>query len=279
MSTSPYHLNKKHVRRHFERAATSYAEHARLQQIVATHLLERFDYIRITPERILDLGCGSGQISLPLQARYPQALLCALDIAFPMVKATWQNATKSARNSISMLCADAEALPITGASVDLVVSNLMLQWCNDPGLVFAEVKRVLRPGGLFVFTTFGPDTLQELRSCWNCIDEGSHVNAFYDMHDIGDMLLHQGFTDPVLDADRFVMSYSELRDLLLELKGIGATNVTAGRARGLTGKNKFTKLTELYETLRSDGVLPATYEVIHGQAWVASTSISVEFGI
>jgi malonyl-CoA O-methyltransferase len=165
-------------------------------------------------------------------------------------------------------CGDAEALPLASASVDLIVSNLTLQWCRPP-VVFAEFRRVLRPGGLLVFTSFGPDTLMELREAWRAADgaAGAHVHEFVDMHDLGDQLLHAGFADPVLDVERVVLTYAEVRGVLRDLKQIGAHNAAQTRARGLTAKGRFARFEQAYETLRRDGVIPATYEVVYGLAW------------
>jgi malonyl-CoA O-methyltransferase len=170
------------------------------------------------------------------------------------------------------VCADAAALPLGTASVDLVFSNLMLQWCNDPDAVFRECRRVLKPGGLLTFTTFGPDTLVELRRAWAAADDGhTHVNRFIDMHDLGDALVRSGLVEPVMDVERYTLSYATVRDLMRDLKAIGAHNANAGRPRGLTGKGALERMAAEYETHRREGRLPATYEVVFGQAWAPVT--------
>ena len=151
-------------------------------------------------------------------------------------------------------------------SIDLALSNLALQWC-DPERVAKEAARVLTPKGLFMFTTFGPDTLKELRAAFKAIDDAPHVNIFPDMHDIGDILVHAGFADPVMDQEIITLTYTDLKPLLRELKGIGAHNVLPGRATGLMGKQRWQRMVDAYETLRKDGRLPATYEVVYGHAW------------
>jgi len=148
-----------------------------------------------------------------------------------------------------------------------VFSNLMLQWCQDPDAVFGECRRVLKPGGLLTFTTFGPDTLVELRRAWAAADSRTHVNRFIDMHDLGDALVRSGLAEPVMDVERFTLTYAEVRDLMRDLKDIGAHNANAGRPRGLTGKGTLARMTAAYEAFRKDGRLPATYEVVYGQAW------------
>ena len=145
----------------------------------------------------------------------------------------------------------------------------MLPWCEDLDAVFAEIARVLRPQGLFTFTTFGPDTLGELRAAWREADDATHVHPFTDMHDIGDGLIRAGLSEPVLDVSRFTLTYPDVHGLMRDLKAIGSQNATSDRPRGLTGRGRMRAVEEAYETFRSEGVLPATHEVVFGQAWGA----------
>ncbi len=264
-------LDKRRVRRNFDCAASRYDQYAVLQQEISRRLVERFDYIRLSPQRILDVGCGTGDLSGRLMKRYPQAQVVGMDFSLQMArvfrrKIPW---TRKLRKNVYTVCADAEQLVFAGQRFDLVVSSLTLQWCNHIDRVFAEVKRVLRPGGLFMFTTFGPDSLKELRSCWSKVDDATHVSAFYDMHDLGDALARSGFADPVMDVEHLVMTYPDLKKLVTDLRMIGATNATRGRRRGLTGKNKWRELQHCYEVYRRQGLLPASYEVVFGHAWCA----------
>jgi malonyl-CoA O-methyltransferase len=165
------------------------------------------------------------------------------------------------------VCADVRQLPFSDASVDIAVSNLMLQWCDDLDAAFREVRRVLKPDGLFAFTTFGPDTLRELRAAWAAVDGYSHVNTFIDMHDIGDALVRAGLTEPVLDVERVTLTYKDVLSLMRDLKVIGAHNVTAGRPRGLTGRGALRRVEAAYEPARRSGLIPATYEVVYAAAW------------
>jgi malonyl-CoA O-methyltransferase len=165
------------------------------------------------------------------------------------------------------VCADVRRLPFADGSVDIAVSNVMLQWCDDLDTAFAEVRRVLKPDGFFSFTTFGPDTLHELRAAWAAADDHSHVNTFIDMHDIGDALVRAGLTEPVLDVERVTLTYPDVLSLMRDLKTIGAHNVTAGRARGLTGRARLRRMEAAYESARRDNLIPATYEVVYGAAW------------
>ncbi len=267
------------VRRSFDHAAATYDDHAFLQREIADRLFERLDYIRLAPKRVLELGCGTGYASRKLQARFPNVPLIALDIAPTMCAyAQRQTPTRSllsrlfgTRMGPSFLCADAQQLPLGNESVDFIVSNLTLQWC-DVEQVASEAARTLSPSGLLMFTTFGPDTLKELRSAFRAVDDKPHVNTFVDMHDVGDMLVAAGFADPVMDQETITITYTDLKTLLRELKGIGAHNVLPGREAGLMGKQRWQRLVTAYDAFRRDGKIPATYEVVYGHAWKPEVS-------
>jgi malonyl-CoA O-methyltransferase len=180
---------------------------------------------------------------------------------------SWLQRMGVGRQRTASVCADVERLPLKSSSVDLIWSNVTLQWAADLPNTLKELRRVLRPGGLLMFSTFGPDTLRELRAAFAAADGRSHVNRFIDMHDIGDMLMHARMADPVMDMEQITMTYGTVRDLMRDLKAIGAHNVTAGRPRGLVGRRSLAAVEQRYEALRRDGVLPATYEVVYGHAW------------
>jgi malonyl-CoA O-methyltransferase len=258
-------LDARHVRHAFGRAAESYEAHAVLQAEVAARLVERLDGVALQPARVLDAGSGPGVGGAALRQRYPQAEIIALDIALPMLRAAARHAGQPP--AFARVCADVQALPLADASIDLVYSNLCLQWCDDPGLALAEFARVLRPGGLLLFTTFGPATLYELRTAFAAADAEPHVSRFVDMHDIGDALLTTGFRDPVLERDDFTLTYADAFTLMRELRAIGATNADAKRQRTLTGKAHLQRVVAAYETFRRDGLLPASYEVVYAQAY------------
>jgi malonyl-CoA O-methyltransferase len=260
-----FQIERREVRRAFGRAARDYDAAAELQRQVRGELLERLDLVRIEPRAILDLGTGTGHAALALKRRYPASQVVALDLAESMLHEARRRQTLLRR--FRRVCADAAALPFRSASVDIVFSNLMLQWCNDPDRVFAECQRVLVPGGLLTFATFGPDTLVELRRAWAAADTHVHVSRFLDMHDLGDALVRAGFAAPVMDVERHKLAYGEVRELMRGLKAIGAHNASAGRPRGLTGKGALARMTAAYEGFRRDGRLPATYEVVFGHAW------------
>jgi malonyl-CoA O-methyltransferase len=262
-------IERREVRRAFGRAASDYDAAAELQQRVRGELLERLDLVRIEPAAVLDLGTGTGHAALGLKRRYPKAQVVALDLAESMLHEAGRRQTLLRR--FRRVCADAACLPFRSGSFDIVFSNLMLQWCNEPDRVFAECRRVLRPGGLLSFATFGPDTLIELRRAWAAVDDHVHVSRFIDMHDLGDALVRAGLAEPVMDVERHVLEYVEVRELMRELKAIGAHNASVGRSRGLTGKGALARMIAAYETFRRDGRLPATYEVVFGHAWAPVT--------
>lgn len=265
-----YEVDRRAMRRAFSQASGAYDRVAVLQAEVRDRLLERLDFIKLEPQVVLDLGCGTGQASRALRARYPRAQIIAMDLAIGMLQqARAQQSFWSGlmRRDFARLCGDAYRLPFKDASIDLIYSNLMLQWCDPPDAVFAEIRRVLKPHGALLFTSFGPDTLKELRTAWASVDDYTHVNRFIDMHDIGDALVRAGLAEPVLDVERMTLTYGEAISLMRELKAIGAHNVTAGRRHALTGSRALKRMSVAYETFRRDGVLPASYEVVYGQAW------------
>lgn len=263
-----YHLDKAKVRKSFERAANTYDAAAVLQREVANRLLERLDYIRLQPNRVLDLGCGTGNITSAMLKQYPKAHIVALDLAFNMLNKTQQKEKGWFRKKPSCVCADAEQLPFKNDSMDLVISSLMLQWSNDLVPVFNGFQRVIGPNGLLMFTTFGPDTLKEIRQSWAEVDNTPHTSQFTDMHDIGDALLQAGFSDPVVDMEMITMTYDSVRDVMKDIKNIGATNAAHGRGKGLMGKQRLADFEAAYERFKTEeGLYPATWEVIYGHAW------------
>jgi malonyl-CoA O-methyltransferase len=265
-----HRIDRLAARRSFSAASSDYDRVAVLQAEVRSRLLERLDIVKLTPAVVLDLGCGTGPASRALQQRYPQAQIIAMDAAFGMLQYSAQQRSVLQRmfsKDVSRVCADAFCLPLKTASVDVVFSNLMLQWCDPPDAVFAELRRVLKPEGVLLFSSFGPDTLRELRQAWAAVDDHTHVNRFIDMHDLGDAMLRAGLAEPVLDVERFTLTYADVMTLMRELKAIGAHNVTAGRRHGLTGRTALKQMIAAYEAQRREGSLPASYEVVYGQAW------------
>lgn len=265
LPTAPFDLDRDEVRRAFERAAAQYDVFAALQREVGERLLARLDLVRLAPGRIVDLGAGTGYCARKLEQRYRDAAILLLDLAPAMLREARKR--RRWRSRQHYLCMDAAQLALPGAAVDLVFSNLTLQWCPDLPAVFAECRRVLRPTGLLMFSTLGPDTLRELRAAWAEVDQQPRVNAFLDMHDVGDALIEAGFSSPVLDREHLTLTYDDAFKLMRELKGIGAHNSHLDRRRGMLGRTQLKRMLEAYERFRSAGKLPATYEVVYGHAW------------
>ncbi len=251
------------VRRAFSRAAPRYSRMANLQGEVEAELLEQLELepAGFAPDVVLDVGSGPGIASAALRRRFPAARVLALDQALAMLREVRRNARWWRRPS--PLAADARALPLRESSVDLIFSSLCLQWLGELPPVFDEWRRVLRPGGVVLASTFGRDTLMELRDAFALADPGSpHVNAFDDIARIGDALVAAGFCDPVLQREIRVAEYSQVMTLMRELRNLGAGNAMSHRRRGLTGKQMLRDMTAAYEPLRREGFLPATWEII-----------------
>jgi malonyl-CoA O-methyltransferase len=277
----PGAVDKREVVRAFGRAAAHYDAHAVLQREIVARLAERLALFKFVPSRIVDVGCGTGHGLPYLQQAFPGAALMALDIALPMLHASRQKQAplslldklrKRVRYDtappMNFLCADMEHLPLKTSSQSMLWSSLALQWADDTEACLREWHRVLGPGGLLMFATLGPDTLKELRQAFSQIDGGEHVSRFTDLHDIGDMLVHAGFQNPVMEMEMLTLTYAELKSLMQDLKGIGAHNAASARPRGMMGKQAWKKLQAAYEGFRREGRLPASYEVIYGHAWV-----------
>ena len=251
------------IARNFSRAANTYDSVAILQQEIGQRLLDRLDFIKIQPEVILDLGGGTGFFSRALQQKFPNATLYNLDIAEGMLQIA-----NTANALTKKVCGDVESLPFKSESVDFIFSNCTFQWFLDPVRALLEIQRVLKPDGLLLFSTFGPDTLKELRESYQALDSGIHVNHFLDMHDIGDLLLHTQFIDPVMDMENLTLTYQTCQELLKDLKETGANTVNGRSVQGLKSACHLQKLQGAYECYRnSDGLLPATFEVVYGHAF------------
>jgi len=239
------------ARRRFERAARSYAGASRLESEIGSRMLERLDYVKLDPRRILDAGSGPPQRALA--KRYRSSQVIALDFSLGMLR--------SARSWFPFLnrdlriCGDLERLPVGGATVDLVWSNMALHWVADPAAALREFERVLAPQGLLMFSTLGPDTLRELRRA-----APGRVHEFLDMHDLGDLLVAAGFSAPVMDMEMLTLVYAAGDGLLRDLRSSGQTNARADRPRGLAGKG-------FAASLRGAVAANATFEVVYGHAW------------
>ena len=258
-------FDRRLLRARFGAAARRYDEVAVLQREVESRLLESALALQPAPARIVDVGCGPGRALALLRRRYRQAQVLGVDLALPMLRL----ARKAGGfwRSMPVACADAAALPLPDASVDLLFSSLCLQWLDDVPAALDEFRRVLRPGGRLLLATFGPDTLLELREAWAAAGRHAQVSQFPGIAQLGDLLMTQGYRDPVLDRDVFTLSYERVDDLVAELRAIGANNARADRPRGLAGRGAWQTFREHYGQWRdAEGRLPATYEVLYVQA-------------
>lgn len=242
------------ARRRFARAAPSYPRASRLETEVGVRLLERLDYVKINPRRILDAGSGPAREARSLARRYRGARVIAVDFALPMLPRPGRMERWLGRG-VMPVCADFRRLPLASESVQLVWCNLALHWTSDPLEVFREFERVLVPEGLLLFSTLGPDTLKELRAAAGA----ARVHEFIDMHDVGDMLIAAGFSAPVIDMEVLAIEYSAGARLLDDLRASGQTNARADRRRGLTGRR-------FLEQFRA-APLRSTFEVVYGHGW------------
>jgi malonyl-CoA O-methyltransferase len=274
MSAPAPFVDSRQVRRNFARAAAGYDAVAVLQREVASRMLERLDYVNIEPQRVLDLGCGTGASLTALGERYPKSQVLGADASEAMLRAgrgqraglRWLLPFLRGNKAV-LVAADASALPFKADSLGLVWSNLMLHWLDDPQPAFRELRRILDVGGLLMFSTLGPDTLKELRASF--ADGYAHTQRFADMHDYGDMLLGCGFADPVMDMEVLTMTYSSVDELFRDLRQSGAGCAMHGRRRGLMGRSTWLAARAAYAKLADDGRLPATFEVVYGHAWKA----------
>ena len=259
---TPGRVDARLARRRFDRAAASYAQATRLEAEIGARMLDRLDYVKLAPRRILDAGSGPPQRILG--KRYPRADVIALDYSFGMLRAgsSWLDFFRKK----TAICADFARLPLASGAVDLTWSNMALHWAADPAAALREFHRVLATEGLLMFSTLGPDTLAELRAAAGA----ARVHAFADMHDLGDMLVAAGFAEPVMDMERVTMVYESGDALLGDLRASGQTCALGGGARGLAGRRFRAALGERLDAQRRDGKLSVSYEVVYGHAWKAA---------
>lgn len=255
------------VRRAFGRAAATYTQAAALQREVESRLLEQLGYLddRV-PARVLDLGSGPGSAAAALKAKWGRKSdVVAMDLALPMLREA--RAKSRFWRPIHAVQGDAQALPFADGAFDLVFSSLCLQWVADLPKALGELRRVMREGGLLVFSTFGPDTLVELREAYAQAGLEPPLSPFAAIQQVGDALVAQGFRNPVIERDTYTLTYPDTTALMRELKAIGATDARHDRPRGLSGRGRHRAVASSYEALRRDGVLPSTWEVVTAMAW------------
>ena len=274
MTAEPFRLDVRQVRRAFERAAREGQDAAVLQREVEHRMLDRLDYIRVRPARVLDAGCGTGRGLALLGRRFPGSELVGVDFAIAALRLAVRADSLVARARRFLaggarlpVCADFLSLPLRAGCVDMIWSNLALAWAVEPLSALREFQRVLSVGGVLMFSTYGPDTLKEMRAALAAGSRARHVHSFVDMHDLGDMLVASGFVEPVMDMERLTLTYADVAALARDLKASGQTCAARDRRRGLTGRDAWRRFLDAYERDRTQGKLPATVEVVYGHAW------------
>ena len=274
----PSLLDQRQVRRGFDRAAAGFDAAAALPGEVRARLLGSLDYLDDTvPAVVLDLGSGTGHAAAAMKKRWPKSQVLALDLSLSMLRQSRRQA--GWWRPFTRLCADARALPLADGSVDLVFANLSLAWMEDLPAVFAGLRRVLRPGGLLLCSSFGPETLGELQAAFTGEHEPPQPIPLLPIAGFGDAMVAAGFRDPVLDRDLFTLTWPNLRALLRELRATGMGNALARRRRGLTGRGRFAAASAACEALRDEqGRLPSTWEVIYAHAWAPAPGAPIREG-
>ena len=260
MDPDPGAIDARRVRRRADRAARTYLEAARLEAEVGARMLERLDYVRLQPARVLDAGSGPPQRLLG--RRYPSAQVLAVDSSLQMLRAMRRRWPLLGPAAPARVCADLRRLPLAPGAVQLAWSNMALHWVPDPVSALRELQRVLAPEGLLMFSTLGPDTLRELREA-----QAGRVHAFVDMHDWGDMLVEAGFSAPVMDMERLTLVYRDGDSILSDLRRSGQTHAQGRGPAGLRGGRFRAALGARLEALRRGDGIPVTFEVIYGHAW------------
>lgn len=286
-------IDRRAVAQHFSRAAQSYDAAAVLQKEVASRLAERWPLVKMQPQQVMDLGAGTGFLSHQVRQYYADAQLYVVDLSEAMLQQSraklcpepswWQKLNPFATvDRVAFINADAYQLPFADNSMDMLVSSLMLQWCDELPKVLAECRRVLRPNGVLFIASLGPDTLKEIRLAWQAVDgeQAEHTLNFADLHDLGDALGRVGFSDPVCDVEHITLTYADATAALKDLKAIGATNASGQRQKGLMGKAKWNAFLAAYQQqAMPDGRIPATFEIVYAQAFIADQKPSVERGL
>ena len=265
MSNGSGNINTRDMRRRFDRAARNFENADFVHRQAFTGLMDRMSPLVITPQKILDLGAGTGRSSRALQKAYPRGRVVSLDLSAGMLRIARDR--KRFFSKSSEVRADAVQLPFHTGSFDFVCANLLLPWIDDLPACFSEVARVLTKGGVFTFATLGPDSFAEIRRAWSGVDPDAPVRMFPDMHDVGDALMKAGLSEPVLDVDLLKVTYKDTATLYRDLDACAARNCLADRRRTLTGKDRFGRVEEALRAGASDGALGITLELVFGHVW------------
>jgi malonyl-CoA O-methyltransferase len=244
---------------------------------IARRMLERLEYVKLAPRRIVDVGGDATIIS----ARYPAATAYCVGTlnadSGVAHRSGWRSRLRRvfAPRSPSTLVADMGRLPLGSGSCDLVWSNLALARSDDPATLLREWGRVMAVEGLLMFSSLGPDTLNELRTAFGG-DSRPHVHPFVDMHDLGDLLVGAGFADPVMDMEIVTFTYTRFEELIADLRASGQVNSLTDRRRGLTGRRLWDRARRAYADIARDGRVPASFEVVYGHAWKPQPRVAAD---
>lgn len=253
-------IDKRRVGAAFDRAAGGYNAMAQFQHAVVERLMALLRQRQeadgsFAPARILDGGCGTGYGASLLQQAWPEALVVGCDLAPAM-------AGQTQARGVAVVCGDLECLPFADGAFDLIWSSLALQWCQ-PAQVYAELRRVLSPGGVLVFTTLGPGTLHELETAFAGIDAHSRVLPFLPPEQVATALAQAGFEHIAVQTEDWVTRHPDFKTLLDSIRGIGANQIGGNQRPGMMGKTAWQTAQSRYEALRdAQGQLPATYSVV-----------------
>jgi len=253
-------LDKLKIKHAFSNASNTYDSVAQLQREVGCDLLTQFLSKKLTGN-VIDIGCGTGFLTQALLPDCENVNLIALDLALPMLRATREKLV----DSVSYVCADAENLPFAKDSIDTLLSNVALQWCQPLHGALNELQRILNKDGTLIFSTFGSQTLCELKTAWASVDDFPHVNTFYNAQQLQQSLQKAGFNHLEIKVQQYLPRYESVLDLMRELKHIGAHNVHSARSRHLTTKTALQTMIENYPRTKS-GEIVATFEVIFVKA-------------
>lgn len=267
----PVTIDKTLLEKNFSKAAKSYEQSAVVQRNVLHDLVDNLSYLNITPKRILDLGAGTGLGGRMLRKLFPKAEIILFDISLAMLRQTKKHQTFFSKNPC-LVCGDIDRLPFLDRRFDLIFSSLSLHWCHDQLTAFRTIHQCLSEGGLFVFSGLGPETVKEFRLSWQAVDPFQHVNEFNDIQWYGNSLIQAGFNDPVVTREIIQETFQTGMDAVQALRKIGVVNVNDERNKHLVSKTKFKSFLSAYESFRTNGVLPLSYEVFYGTAWAASAS-------
>lgn len=266
-----FELNQRSLRLSRQRAANHYDKAAFIAREVGERMFSRLAYIKSHPHTILDLGAATGFFSHKLLKHYEAKHIIAIDNSPKLLQQAIEKQHGWKRwfcpKQLFALCADTDQLPLSAQSVDMIWANLSLLWHATPDQTLAECYRLLPAGGLLMFSTFGPDTLKELRRAFRGIDHYQHVHDFIDMHDIGDALIREGFSAPVMDMEYLTVTYSSPQDIFWDLRHSAMNNMSANRRPGLMGCKAWQQMLNQYELSRQNDELPVTFEIIYGHAW------------